>query len=187
MRIDRKLNLVIPLFDDDGNPFAYVHSTPISAEVYDAYYLPLHKTHAALTVFGLGPIDGPKCCDKLLKQMSKDLRMWDGPSGVEAGLVAEIQRLTNVIAVGKNGWETLPYGVAIQQGILNAADKSEVDAATVFFIVSSVTIHRAQLKDWLEGANSLWSAQLTSLNSTEYMNSLPTATTSANTGATAVT
>lgn len=185
MKIDRKLNFVIPIVDDKDRPYAYVHSTPIMASTFDTYFLPLARTYAAIFALGLGPIAGPRVADKLLKKTSMDIGIWDGPEGVQAGLMSEIYRLTNVIAVGKNGWETTPFEFAKKNGILSAEDAAEVEASVVFFMVSSAVHPRQKLAEYLETASSLFGAQITSSNSTEFMSSLPMWTAVASIGATA--
>lgn len=185
MRIDRKLNFVVPIVDDNDQPYAYVHSTPISTEVFDKYFLPLARTYSSIFALGLGPIAGPRVADKLLKKTSMDIGIWEGAEGVQAGLVSEIHRLTNVVMIGKSGWETVPWGFAKQNKLLNDADIAEVEAAIVFFTVSQACHPRAKLPEYLEAASSLWGGQITSLNCTEYANSLPTLTADASSGATA--
>lgn len=185
MRIDRKLNLVIPILDADGKKtVAYVHSTPISSEVFDTYFLPIAKTFSAIYSEGLGIVAGPRIADKMLRKVSTDLGVWDGPAGVQAGLVAEIHRLTNVIAVGKKGWETVPFDEAKERGILHADDAAEVNAALTFFTVISVMQKKAELPRVLGGAMKLWGSQIESLSCTEFMNSLRTSTAAENTGVT---
>jgi hypothetical protein len=185
MRIDRKLNFVVPIVDENDQPYAYVHSTPISTEVFDKYFLPLARTYSAIFALGLGPIAGPRVADKLLKKTSMDIGIWEGAEGVQAGLVSEIHRLTNVVTIGKAGWETVPWGFAKQNKLLSDADIAEVEAAICFFTLTSAVHPKNKLAEYLQVASSLWGGQTTSLNSTEFANSLPISTATANTGATA--
>ena len=46
MHIDRKLNLVIPVERDTGK--VYVHSTPISREAFDRYFMVLATAYAEI-------------------------------------------------------------------------------------------------------------------------------------------
>ena len=59
MHINRKLNLVIPIERADGSQI-FTHSTPISAEVFDKYFLVIAKTFSAIYSEGLGPLGGPR-------------------------------------------------------------------------------------------------------------------------------
>ena len=96
--------------------------------------------------------------------------------------MAEIYRLTNVMVLGENGWETIPFNVARQRNLLDGDTASEVENALVYFTCASSIHLKAELSVALEGLSTLWGAQTTSLNATEYMNSLPTSIEEENTG-----
>jgi hypothetical protein len=183
MKIDKKLNLVIPVTQDDDSKI-YVHSTPISSEVFDTFFLPIAKTFSAIYSEGLGIIAGPRVADKLLRKVSKDLGIWDGPDGVQMGLINEIHRNTLVLAAGKKGWEMIPFDHAARD-ILSKDDVAEIEAALTFFTVASAMHRKSDQAEILGGAMKLWGAQIESLTSTEYMNSLRTSTAVASIGATA--
>ena len=76
MKIDKKLNLVIPIETDDGT--LYVHSMPIRREIFDTYFLVLSKTFAAIHGEGLGEIAGPRVAALILKKIAMDTGMWEG-------------------------------------------------------------------------------------------------------------
>lgn len=184
MKLDKRLNLIIPVERPDGSSI-YVHSTPISRAVFERYFLLISKTFTAIYTQGLGITAGPRVAAMLLKRLAVEAGEWDGPEGVEAGLMAEIRRLTNVVAPGSNGWQTIPYQEAVDQKHLDEGDASEVENALVFFTVASSMHRKAELTGILEGISKLWGAQTDSLNSTEFANSLQTLTATDNSGATA--
>ena len=93
----------------------------------------------------------------------------------------QLYRLTNVIHVGERGWQSTPYEIA-RKNVLTPADASEVESAIVFFGVSSQMFRKNQVEDLVGGAMKLWGAQITSLNSTEYLNTLPALTAPVNIG-----
>jgi hypothetical protein len=99
--------------------------------------------------------------------------------------MAEIYRLTNVIAPTDNGWENYPFMVAKQRGILNEDEAAEIENCIVYFTCASSIHLRAELAVATEGLSTLWNAQITSSNTTEYMRSLPTSTPTGTTGETA--
>lgn len=179
MRISPQLNLVVPVEQDDGT-VAYVHSTPLSREVFERYFIVISKTFAALYASGLGPIAGPRVAAMMLKKIATDAGEWDGPGGVEAGLVAEVRRLSNVVT--PKG--IIPMQEAVDQKFFSPRDQSEVENAVAFFIVASSMHRRSVLEATLEGLAALWGGSTTSLNSTEFAASLPTLTPAAPTGAT---
>lgn len=184
MKLDRRLNLVIPVERGDGTT-VYAHSAPISADIFDTYFLPIAKTFSAIYAEGLGPIAGPRVADKVLRKVAQEMGIWDTPGGVQHGLVAEIRRLTNVLLPGKNGWELLPYEDALKQKTIDQDDAHEIEAALTFFMVASAMHRRADLEAILNGAMNLWGARTELLSCTEFLNSLRTLSEVGNTGETA--
>lgn len=177
MKIDKKLNLVVPVVYDTGT--IYVHSAPLTAETFENYYLVLAKAHAAIYGEGLSYRTGPRVAMMLLRDVAKRMN----PEGstafsddVEAGLINEIKRLTSVAVLGSNGWENIPWSEAITKGSLDKEDAQEVENAIAFFIIASAIHKRAEVKPIVTTAAKLWGALTTLLNCTEYAASLPTST-----------
>ena len=182
LRIDRKLNLVIPIDRDDGARI-YIHSTPISLAVFEAHYLVMAKTFAAIYNEGLGVTAGPRVAAMTMKKIAENLGVWAGEGGVESSLVNEMKRLTNVLAPGANGWDTVPYSEAVKRGIIDEDEASEVENALAFFTVAYRLHRKTEREAILNGASRLWGGEISSLPFTEFRNSLPTSTPAANTGA----
>ena len=197
MRLDQKLNFVVPIYrtvtrkDADGvehevdEAVAYVHSTPILRETFDRYCMTLAKTFASIYSDGLGFVAGPRVAMNILQEKATDLNDWDGDDGVKNGLLGEINRLTSYIAPGKDGWEAVPLEVALQRKALSDDDVAEVTNAVAFFIVNSAMLRRMDLKTALDGAAKLWGARVTFSGCTEFIASLPKSTVAESTGATA--
>jgi hypothetical protein len=190
MRIDRKLNLVVPIYEDnsDDSPvIAYVHSTPLAEVVVDRYFMVLGQTYNAIFSQGLGFAAGPGHAMRVLRHIATERGVWedqkDGTTGVARGLVEEIRRLTNVAAIDKEGrWNALPLAVALNQGVISEDDKTEVENAIAFFIASCATLNRAQREGVLKAAGEIWGAQISYLGFTEFLNSLRTSTATGNSG-----
>jgi hypothetical protein len=177
-RIDRSLKLIIPVTEADGEHVrAYVYAQAISAEIFDRYFLEISKTFAAIHSEGLGPLAGPRIADKMLRRVCESLGNWDD---VQKGLVAEIHRLTIYVAPGEKGWEPSPYADAK----LEAEDRSEIEAALVFFTCGSAMYTRDMRPGRLGFAASLWGAQTTSQSVTEFIASLRTSNEGGNSGET---
>jgi hypothetical protein len=172
VRINKKLNMVIPVERDEGK--VYVHSVPISSEVFERYHLVIAQTFSAFHLHALGPIGAPRTAALILKDIAKNKGAWEGEDGIEFGLMGEIRRLTNVAVAGARGWEPVPLEEAVRLGVLDDQDKSEVENAIVYFTVSSAMYRRGELAVTLDTLCKLWDAQTTSLNITEYAASLPT-------------
>jgi hypothetical protein len=204
MRIDKQLNLIVPIFGDeqprldsdgnqekneDGTPatfqqiVAYVYSTPLSAESVERHWLVLAQTFAAIFSRGLGVVAGPTMAMRMLKKIGEENRVWDGPTGVR-GVIDEMRRLTTVaIPAAAGGWEGVPLHVAVDRNFITAEDQAETENAIIFFICVSATLARAQRELMLVGSAGLWSARVSSSTFTELLTSLKTSTAPATIGA----
>jgi hypothetical protein len=187
MRIDKRLNLVIEI--EDGKRKSYVHSTPLSREVFEANFLLISKTFTAIYAEGLSTIAGPRIASLMLREIASrmDGDVPPGQKGENATraeiLMAEIRRLTVIIAPGEKGWEPEPFEGAVARGVINEEDNAEVENALVFFTCGSAMHRRAELEPMLKSAVNLWGGQITSSTSTEWIASLPKSSGIANTGA----
>lgn len=188
--IDRKLNLVVPVETDAGQVF--VHSTPIARAVFERYYDVIARTFAAILA-NYGPIIGPRVAALTLRAEAERTNSWEDRRvddggvdrrvipGVRNGLVSEIERLTNVLAPGSNGWEITAFADAVSAGKMSEEDATEVSNIITFFIVVSAMILKDRKKS-LSGMCSMWDGQITSLACTEYLASLRTSTPADNIG-----
>jgi hypothetical protein len=177
VKINRKLNLVLTV-DTDAGP-VHVHSVPISREIFEDNFLVISRAFTAVYTNGLGPVTGPRVAALLLKQEAQALNVWER---TQQSLMAEIHRLTNVIAPSDNGWEQFPFDVAKKRGILSPDEAAEVENCIVYFTCASSVHLRQELTVAMEGLSTLWGAQTTLSNVTEYMRSLPTLTPEETTG-----
>lgn len=196
MKLDQRLNFVIPIYstvltkDDKGaeqeieQVVGYVHSVPILNETFERYFLTISKTFAAIYGEGLGYMAAPRVTSILLKRAAQSINDWEGPEGVESGLIGEISRLSSYLSPGPSGWVSVPLETAIARKSLSDDDVAEVTNAVAFFIVNSAMQRRTDLKVTLAGAARLWGARVTSLSCTEFLASLKTPTTPASTGET---
>lgn len=186
MRINKALNLVIPIDWEQGGQI-FVHSTPISREVFEQYFLVISKTFAAIFSQGLGAVAGPRIAYLMLKKTAEDMGLWSGPAGVGAGLMNEMVRLSNVIMPDEKGWKSLPLQTVIDKGVLDSETVTEIIGELTFFTCVSMMNKRSQVEPIMDTVNGLWGSQITYLDSTEFKNSLLTSTVEENTGATEIT
>jgi hypothetical protein len=171
LTLNRKLNLVLSVETENGQ--IHVHSSPIGREVFEDNFLVISRAFTAVYTNGLGPVTGPRVAALLLKDEAKKLGVWER---TQQSLMAEIYRLTNVIAAGDNGWQSFPFMVAKQRGILNDDEAAEVENCLVYFTCASSIHLRAELAVAMEGLSTLWGAQTTLSNVTAFMSSLQTST-----------
>lgn len=188
-RLDKKLNLVFPITHQDK--LMYIHSMPIRRETFEQYFLVISKTFAEIYKQDLQLFAGPRICALMLKQVAKEtLRVdgrtwWEGPDGVEAGLINEIHRLTNVVCTDESGrWVTMPYEDAVIHRIIDEDDIQEVEGVLAFFTVN-YAIHKREIA-WgiLTSGGELWGWQITSSGLPEFRASLTTLTQEDSTGET---
>lgn len=181
MKISRALNLIIPVEREGGT--LWVHATPIADEVFQKYFLVISKAFAAIYGHGIGNLAGSRVAAMMLKQVATEMGVWDGPEGVENGLMAEVRRLSNVLVMGPSGgWEMTPLQSALDSNSLDAKEVSEVENLLVFFMVASA-MHRANQMPVIAGAVAMWDAQISSQSCTELLSSLRTSTETASSGA----
>src|SRR5882762_7244796 len=159
MKINRRLNLVIPVYQGDDT--LYVHSSPISPDIFEQYFDVIARTYSEIYSGGYGIASAPRIAHMLLKKTAEQHNQWDD---VQKGLLAEIRRLTNVIVKGTNGWETVPYQEVLDKKRIEPEDISEVNNALVFFTVASSMHKRTILEGILNAALGLWGAQTTLSN-----------------------
>jgi hypothetical protein len=193
MKIDRKLNLIIPIYADidakegeDAPIIARVHAVPLPEEVVERYFMVLAQTYSAIFSQGLGLAGGPAVAMRLLRQVATTQGAWadearTGTVGVESGVVNEMRRLTTVMMTGG---QAVPLQVAVDQGFISADDQREVENAIVFFMLVSAMLGKAQRRSMVQAAAGLWGAQTSFLDSTAFMTSLRTSTVGGNTGGT---
>lgn len=180
MTINKALNFVVPVKRDDGTTI-YVHSTPISRDIFNQHFLVISKAFTAIYTEGLGPYGGPRVAMMLLKKVAAN--MGEGQLElVEKGLIAEIHRLSNVLVPSDTGWSTIPLPDAVARGMVSLDDVDEVENAIAFFILASAMHKKEDALIMLPEAARLWSAQTTSLNSTAFAASLRTSIVIDNTG-----
>jgi len=185
VKINRQLNLVQEVETDKGT--LYLHSMPLSVEVWRNYFLVLSKTYAQLFAQGIHTIAGPVIARLMLERIARTDGVWEGPEGVEHGLLAEMRRLSNVLAPTGNGWDLVPYEVALQRGLIDADAAEEMEGALVFFICLSSVLRGPKMMERLEiqltMLDRLWDARNTSLDIMAFHASLQTSTPVVNSGA----
>ncbi|HEY0181259.1 MAG TPA: hypothetical protein VGC09_00490 [Rhodopila sp.] len=176
MLIDRKLNLVVPIEREHGT--IYVHSTPIGREVFDSYFIILGMAHSQIFKRGMDFVGGPRLAAKMIEHVARQERAWEGPTGVENGLMAEIKRLTNVLMPSPqgSGWTMLPLDVVATMDVLTEDEYAETLGVICFFTLVSAMTLKKQRPSFLSMMTGFCQVQTTSLDCSEFVNSLPTST-----------
>jgi hypothetical protein len=176
MKIDRNLNLVIPV-QSEKHGVIYCHSVPISRDVFETFYLELGKVFSqcfdSINESHL-VLSAPQLAYPALKSIARKAGNWDGNGGVKFGLVNEIIRLTNIILPGERGWETVPLDSAVKRGMIDEDEEAEILSSVIFFTAISKVAPRDLKNSFLEMVGTLRNWQLLSLDSSAFKTSLPT-------------
>lgn len=146
-KITEDLRLVVPAtYSAQGDPVVYAYHTPISHAVFQSNFAVLGRTNAAIFKegFAYAQLSGITTAALELRSQAakyaeeRGIFSPDGKSLMDlaAPILAEIERLTVILAPTAQGWQELPVQIAIQQGIIAGEDWDETLSQLVFFTVS---------------------------------------------------
>lgn len=183
MRISKQLNLVIPL-ETEGHGKIFIHSTPISRDVFETYYLELGKVFSQCFDNANSShmfLSAPKLAYPAIKKVAMDQGNWEGPGGVKFGLINTIKQQTNILVAVESGYKTFTFTMAVDSGVLDEEDEAEVLSSLCFFTAISRVAPKDLKMSFLQTAGSLRGWDITSLDFMEYQTSLPTLKTTENT------
>jgi hypothetical protein len=176
--LTKKLNLALPVETERGK--IWVHSTPVSREIFEANYMLLVKTLAFMYANGVGPSFAPRVARLAIKDVAKEM---DEEKDVSVDFLQEVYRLTNVLMpVEGGGWNTIPYYEVKSKKLIDEQAIGEVENAIIYFILASAIHLRSELPMAYISLQSTWKAQTTPLTVTEFGSSLMTSTTPVSTG-----
>ena len=183
MTITSDLKLTFPIkWNDAGEPLIYAYHIPISRAVFEANYRLIGGTLAMLQSksVGLNVVDVATLAMKDVGR--RDAREWGLPEGlsIEDGgmavpLLAELKRLTSIIAPTPEGYRSVPVDVAIGTKVIDPEDWEEAQSALVFFTVGYTT-KRRNLPTVAADLASPLMGSITSLPPLDWANSLQTST-----------
>jgi hypothetical protein len=182
MKMDEKLNLIIPVERDEGS--FWVYTLPLSREVYEQHFLVMAKAFAQMNAAGVSMLQGPKIAGLMLKKVAIEMEVWEGAGGVQQGLVSEFVRLSTVVMPSDAGYQQLPLAKVFADKMLSEDETVEVMGALCFFMLASRGYPRKSLKAIFEDVEDLWGTRISSSTITELIASLPTSTSAGNGGAT---
>jgi len=171
MKINHALNLVVQTESDDGAT-VYVHSTPLSKDIFREHFLILGRLYGEFFSSGLGLLASARTAYLLLEKLAKDAGQWEGKDGVQNTLVTHIiNGATALYAEEGKGWKSLPMAEAVNRGVV---DLCEVMDELVFFTCVCGMTKRNQMIEIVQGTAAVWGALATSLSYMDYMNFLTT-------------
>lgn len=178
MKITRDLKIVIPL-ETEKSGRCYVYSLPLSRQLFEQYVIELGETYSAC-FGGYDPkhiaMTAPQLAFPILKSVATRLGTWEGPSGVQNGLINELSRLTTVAHATSDGWQQVPLHTALTRGVIDEDEHSEVLSSLCFFLLASRVGPKTLMDHSLMAAGSPRDWAHTSSDFTTYLASLPTST-----------
>lgn len=164
----------------------WAYHTPISKEVFDSHFRVLAATKSALSDKGAHYLrmTAPRVAFLALKDEGKKDAYARGLIDTQGqardedtpALIAELKRLTMILAPGQNGWETLPVEAALSARKIDAEDWEEVASSIVFFSCHYAMSRKADRETTARVYAFLIDASITSLTPTEFVASLPSST-----------
>lgn len=187
MKINNDFKLVFPVrYSEAGEVLVRGYHTPISREVFEANYRVISATAAEIFgkdgAFAAGA--GPHIASIALKDNGKrdalahrDVDQDGNPrDGGAKALLAELKRLTLIIAPGPNGFESVPVDEAIRRDVIDADDWADAESVLVFFTCGSQLVARAEKKARAEIIAGALKAQITYSTLMELSDSSQTST-----------
>lgn len=176
--ITRDLRIVIPV-QTEKHGLCYAYSLPLSRLIFETYCLELGATYSAC-FDGFNPkhiaMTAPQMALPVLMATSKRMGTWEGPDGVQMGLVNEIERLTTVAHATESGWQQIPLPIARSREILDEDSHAEVLSSLCFFLLSVRVGPKALLDPSLSAAGSPRGWRHTSSDFSGWLASLKTST-----------
>lgn len=177
MRINKKLNLVIPVEDESGSTF-YVHAKPFSREAFEANYMLFSQAFASMIENGIQVTAGPRVAALVLH----DIAVKMGKESDYTAIIAEIKRTSTVVKSTSSGFEPKMLSSAIAHGDIDEDDASYIEGVICFFTLASAMWRGDRLSATLAFMNGLWGTLTESLDCTGFIASLKTQTTEDDTG-----
>lgn len=180
MTINADLKLAFPIrWSDDAKPLIWAYHTPLSREVFDANYRVIAATKAALFSKGLGYAAeiAPTIASLALQDAARQDALESGVEGDGARpLLAELKRLTMVLAPGAIGYELIPAEVAVARKVIDDEDWSEAESGVVFFTCGYAMTPRRLRENKATALALILRGSTTSLAPLEWVASLPKST-----------
>ena len=167
--ITGEFNLAIPVLENDTHVL-WIHSRPVSKDIFKKYYLPLSKAFSQLHAEGINVLAGPKVATYLLEDIGDQLGQG---TLIREGFINEIRRITTCCIFTGTKWETIPLEVAAKKNKLADDIIEEAVAAAIFFTLNWHGLPRQARQMMIKMAADLHNWQLTSLPATAWADSLP--------------
>lgn len=176
MKIDKKLNIIIPIerSDVDGKSKvdAYIYSIPLSLAAFNLNCELIGRTFTKIMTGGLGTIAGARMTMNVMQEIATKSNAEESYTNFKT----ELHRLSTYASMSGDGWKQLPIAEAISKKLLDEDEVSEVENALAFFMVASAMYKKSENRTVLLGLSSIWDALPTLSSFTEFLASLKIST-----------
>lgn len=150
------------------------YHTPISMDVFRANYRVFAATKDALFRKGLNYARsvGIPIADLALRDAATaDAAEW-GTDDSGPAIFAEFNRLTQIIASGANGFESIPADIALARKVISEDEWHDAECVVTFFTCAFSVAPRSTRDKALPYLASVFKGSMTSLTPTAYIASL---------------
>jgi hypothetical protein len=182
--INEALNLVVPARSDDKGVLIYAYHSPISREVFEANYRLLAATKSALAGKGVFYMmdAGPRIASLAFRDEGRRDALERGDVDAKGNpnedhiqaFMAEIKRLTTILAPTSGGFQPIPVDAAIAQNLIDDEEWLEAESAIIFFTFNYWLSRKAIRGRQASATASVLKASVTSLSAMEFTASLQT-------------
>lgn len=162
-------------------PAIWAYHTPVSRDVFEANYRAIAAANMTLFSKGIGfaAESGPIIGTLALRDAARADAIENGlelEGDPATPVLAEIKRLTMILAPSAQGYDTVPVDVALSRHVIDAEDWKEAESSIVFFTCGSWMARREKRDVKKSALASVLKGSITSLGPTEFAASLATST-----------
>jgi hypothetical protein len=171
--LDKRLNLVLEVERDDKS-ICYIHSAPISRNLWKTHYTFLSMSINSLYADGFPPSTCARIIYNRMLEIAEQQK--DRFGNLSKTLFPEIWRLTNVLVPTDQGFDTVSFYDAMRDPkILDQDNVEEVQNFICFFTAASWVhgLSRKEREAFQQLMTKGFGVQITSLPVTEYKSSIP--------------
>lgn len=176
MKIDKKLNIIIPIerSDDTGKAKvdAYIYALPLSLAAFNINCDLIGRAYTKIMTGGLGTIAGTRMTMNVMREIATKSNSEESFTNFQT----ELRRLSEYASMSPDGWKKIPLAEAIEKKLLDEDEASEVENALAFFMVASAMYKKSENRTVMLGLASILDAFPTSSNFSEFLNSLKIST-----------
>jgi hypothetical protein len=162
-------------------PLIWAYHTPLSREVFESNYRAIAAANMTLFSKGIGfaAESGPIIATLALRDAARSDALENGiaiAGDPATPVLAEIRRLTMILAPSAQGYDNVPVDVALSRGVIDAEDWKEAESSIVFFTCGSSMARRERREAKNSALASVLRGSMTSSAPTEFVAGLQDST-----------